>query len=200
MTFVRNLMVLFTVLAVLVGCKKEQPVVAPAPVAAAEPEVPPAPVEPEDWSAENGAARVAQRRLKDGTCRISSRGATAWEESVCHGDKTAQAFVSSGGDKVILLMTLPAVSEDDVTVVEVLDHGRLMRAGVARAFLGKDAKVRRFTYHLAWLSGTAQLPGEPPSLQGERVVFSTIEGKRFSIGFDGAGIPEAPPRAAPAPA
>lgn len=179
-------------LVLLGGCQKEHPPEPPPEPAVTEPE--PSGPEVEDWRAERGAVRVTQLRRQDGTCRISSQGGTAWEVTGCQGDKTALAFTDRRGERVILLITLPRLSDDDDgTVLALLDHGRLVRAGLTRDFLGKKAHVVRFSSHFAWLSGTVQLPGRAPSLKGDRVAFSTVEGKSFSVGFDGTGIPELAP-------
>ncbi|OJH42757.1 hypothetical protein [Cystobacter ferrugineus] len=165
----------------------------------------PAEEKPElSWTAlsADGRAEVRQTRSLGGKgCTASSTVSTPfertevmWKWDTCVATREQLKFVSPDGQRVIVLDALPGLVGQEWRGLELVT---LYEQGLRLKFLRaqtavRTPEVRREPFSgLAWVKGTAGLPGTPPKYtdDGGAIEFETVDGQMFRLGFDGAGFP-----------
>lgn len=162
-----------------------------------------APAETFVWSARSadGQAEVRQEPVAgEGSVARCTTSATVsppheelrrvmWKWDTCIATREQLKFVSPDGQRVLVLEPLPTPVGDkgrDAEVVTLYEQGlrvKFLRAGAAVEAL----EERR------WVKGVAGHLGVPPaySADGTGITFESLEGRAFTLGFDGQGFPPA---------
>jgi hypothetical protein len=158
------------------------------------------------WTASSadGRAEVRQTRSREGKdwrCTTTATVSTpleqtevVWKWDTCLATREQLKFVSPDGHRLLVLDSLPRLVGQDWRGLELVTlHEQGLRLKFLRAGTAVRApEVRREPFSgLAWVKGTAGLPGTPPkySDDGSAIEFETVDGQTFRLGFDGTGFP-----------
>jgi hypothetical protein len=155
-------------------------------------------IDPRAWSARSrgGGAEAEQVSTRDGRCQITARAGTAvlWSSELCVAGRGDAVFLSPDGMSLIAVEPLPehqGPNWSGAAVLTLLSRGALVRRVTAGELVGAP-RIQDMRRDYSWLRGV-ELGGEPSSAvrwtaDGGGVVFETIDGRSYTVGFDGSGL------------
>jgi hypothetical protein len=146
-----------------------------------------------EWTAVSPNAEMVAHQVSKGKgCHFEvTRGKTVvWKADKCLGDRTDEHFVDNSGLDILVVRTFPlqrgAIKSE--TGVELYKRGELQKRWPVGQFVTATGPLVMASKHFYWVEGSMGQTGVPPgySRDGKAVELTTMDGKSWSLTFDGS--------------